>query len=144
MPTGPPAPTSGTSDQTFRVAVGACLRYSPGGPALANIVAEDPDLMVWLGDNIYADTEDMAVMRAIYAKLGENPRFRALAAAAEMMAVWDDHDMGWDNANSTWPHRKAAKAEFLRFGGRPRTTRDGTSRASTRRGHSGPATERSR
>jgi alkaline phosphatase D len=117
IPTGPPAPTSGTSDQTFRVAVAACLRYSPGGAALANIVAEDPDLMVWLGDNIYADTEDMAEMRAIYAKLGANPRFRALAAATEMMAVWDDHDMGWNNANSTWPHRDAAKAEFLRFWG---------------------------
>jgi alkaline phosphatase D len=99
------------------VAVGACLRYSPGGAALANIVAEDPDLMVWLGDNIYADTEDMAEMRAIYAKLGANPRFRALAAATEMMAVWDDHDMGWNNANSTWPYRNAAKAEFLRFWG---------------------------
>jgi alkaline phosphatase D len=31
------------------------------------------------------------------------------------MAVWDDHDMGWNNANATWPHRDAAKAEFLRF-----------------------------
>jgi alkaline phosphatase D len=117
IPTGPPAPTSGTSDQTFRVAVGACLRYSPGGPALADIVAQDPDLMIWLGDNIYADTEDTAEMRAIYDKLGKNPRFRALAAATETMAVWDDHDMGWDNANSTWPHRDAAKAEFLRFWG---------------------------
>ena len=33
--------------------------------------------------------------------------------------MWDDHDMGWNNANSTWPHRDAAKAEFLRFWGAP-------------------------
>jgi hypothetical protein len=117
IPTEEPGPTSGTSAQTFRVAVGACLRYAPGGPALADIVAHDPDLMLWLGDNIYADTEDMAEMRAIYDQLGENGRFKALAAAAEMMAVWDDHDMGWNNANATWPHRDAAKAEFLRFWG---------------------------
>ena len=25
--------------------------------------------------------------------------------------------MGWNNANATWPHRDAAKAEFLRFWG---------------------------
>jgi alkaline phosphatase D len=99
------------------VAVGSCLRYAPGGPALADIALHDPDLMVWLGDNIYADTEDMTEMRATYDLLAANPRFRALAASTEMMAVWDDHDFGWDNANSTWPHRDAAKTEFLRFWG---------------------------
>jgi alkaline phosphatase D len=117
IPTEEPGPTSGTSAETFRVAIGACLRYAPGGPALADIVEHDPDLMLWLGDNIYADTEDMAVMRAIYDQLGANPRFRALAAATEMMAVWDDHDMGANNVNVTWPHRDAARREFLRFWG---------------------------
>jgi alkaline phosphatase D len=110
-----PGPTSGTSEETFRIAVGACLRYSPGGNALADIVTHDPDLMLWLGDNIYADTEDMAQMRAIYDALGANKRFQALAASTEMMATWDDHDMGANNVNSTWPHRDAARAEFLRF-----------------------------
>ena len=117
IPTEPPAPTSGTSDQTFRVAVGACLRNPAGGNALLDIVANDPDLMVWLGDNIYADTEDMATMRAIYDRLAANHRFQELAAATEMMATWDDHDFGWNNANRTWPHRDAAKIEFLRFWG---------------------------
>lgn len=79
------------------------------------MVAHDPDLMLWLGDNIYADTEDMAAMRAIYDQLGANTRFQALAASTETMAVWDDHDFGSNNANSTWPHRDAAKDEFLRF-----------------------------
>ena len=115
--TEPPGPTSGTSDQTFRVAVGSCLRYAPGGNALADIVKDDPDLMVWLGDNIYADTEDMAIMRAIYDSLAANHRFQELAAATQMMATWDDHDYGSNNANRTWPHRDAAKAEFLRFWG---------------------------
>ena len=119
IPTEPPGPTSGTSDQTFRVAIGACLRYAPGGPALADIAAHDPDLMLWLGDNIYADTEDTAEMRAIYDRLAANVRFQALAASTETMAVWDDHDMGWNNANATWPYRDAAKAEFLRFWGAP-------------------------
>jgi alkaline phosphatase D len=31
------------------------------------------------------------------------------------MAVWDDHDFGWNNGNRTWPHRAEAKAEFDRF-----------------------------
>ena len=117
IPTGPPGPTSGTSDQTFRVAIGACLRLAAGGHALEDIAAHDPDAMLWLGDNIYADTEDMSEMRALYKELAENPRFGTLAESTEMMAVWDDHDMGWNNANATWPHRDTAKAEFLRFWG---------------------------
>jgi alkaline phosphatase D len=75
--------------------------------------------MLWLGDNIYADTDDMAEMRALYDDLRANPRFQALAAATEMMAVWDDHDMGANNVNATWPHRDAARVEFLRFWGAP-------------------------
>jgi len=82
---------------------------------LDDIVAADPDLMLWIGDNIYADTIDMAEMRAHYDVLGANPRFQALERAAAMMAVWDDHDYGANNANRTYPERDASKAEFLRF-----------------------------
>jgi alkaline phosphatase D len=119
VPTAEPGPTSGTSDEAFRVAIGACLRYAPGGTSLGDIALHDPDLMLWLGDNVYADTEDMGELRASYDRLAANPRFRALASSTEMMAVWDDHDMGWNNANATWPHRDAAKAEFLRFWSAP-------------------------
>lgn len=100
-------------------AVGACLRDSSGGLALEDIAALDPDVMLWLGDNIYADTEDRNAMRALYDRLGSNPRFRAIADTAEVMAVWDDHDYGWNNANRTWAFRDVAKAEFDRFWGVP-------------------------
>ena len=70
-------------NQTFRIAIGACLRLAAGGHALEEIAAHDPDVMLWLGDNIYADTEDMSEMRALYEKLAENPRFQALAASTE-------------------------------------------------------------
>ncbi len=52
-------------------------------------------------------------MRALYEKLAENPSFEGLAESTEMMAVWDDHDMGWNNANATWPHRDAARRNPL-------------------------------
>jgi alkaline phosphatase D len=116
IPTPPPGPTSGTSAEAFRIAVGSCLRYSPGGTALEDIALQQPDLMLWLGDNIYADTRDMSVMRGIYESLRANPRFRGLSAAArDTMAVWDDHDYGANNANKNWPPKDAAKDEFLRF-----------------------------
>ena len=73
-------------------------------------------------------------MRALYETLGANPRFQALAATTPMMAVWDDHDFGWNNANRTWAHRDEAKAEFLRFWGAegdPRSSQPGVYSAKT-------------
>lgn len=99
----------------MRIAIGGCLSYAPGGVALADIALQQPDLMVWLGDNIYADTTDMGRMRALYDQLDANPRFAALRGSVDMMAVWDDHDFGGDNVNRTYPRREESKAEFLRF-----------------------------
>ena len=124
IPTAAPDPDAtpiwtalpGTS---FRIAIGGCLLFTPGGLALGDIAAEHPDLMLWLGDNIYADTADMTLMRAHYDQLGANPLFATLRDQVEMMAVWDDHDYGIDNGNATWPVKDLAKAEFLRFWGAP-------------------------
>lgn len=140
IPTATPDPAAtpirtATTGRSFRIAVAACLLYAPGGPALEDILELEPDLMLWLGDNIYADTEDMGQLRATYDLLGANWRFQALSAATETMAVWDDHDYGWNNANATWPYRDASKAEFLRFWGAPpddpRSTQPGVYSART-------------
>ena len=118
-----------TPGESMRIALASCMRYAPGGTALADIALQAPDLMLWLGDNIYADTTDMSVMRSIYDALGDNPRFAALRSTVDMMAVWDDHDFGLDNANATYPLRAESKAEFLRFWGAtaedPRWTQPG-------------------
>jgi alkaline phosphatase D len=138
-PAGPrltiaPAPTR-SIDGSMLFATVSCLRHTPGGAALADIAALDPDVVLWLGDNIYADTDDPLRMRALYDELGANPRFEALSETAETMAVWDDHDYGSNNANRTWPHRDAAKAEFDRFwdvpDGDPRRSQPGVYSART-------------
>ncbi len=114
-PSGTPAPLA--PGPLVRIALASCFRHSADGPALVDLLATDPDLLLWLGDNIYGDTEDMATLRAKYAVLGANPRFKALDAIPDTMAIWDDHDFGWNNANRTWPFRDAARNEFLRFWG---------------------------
>ena len=47
-------------------------------PIFETIVAQRPDLFLFLGDNIYADTTDMDVMRAKYAKLRADAGFAKL------------------------------------------------------------------
>src|SRR5688572_21111659 len=61
-----------------RIAFGSCLRKMEEGGILEKIAASRPDVMLWLGDNIYADTVDPVVMRQKYGLLRDNPRFQRL------------------------------------------------------------------
>jgi len=84
-------------------------------PLLRQMAQAKPDLTLLLGDNIYADTADMDVMRAKYETLGANADFQALRNEAPMLAVWDDHDYGVNDGGADFPQRSAAQDVFLDF-----------------------------
>jgi alkaline phosphatase D len=58
-----------------KLAFGSCCEQDKPQPIWDRILALKPDLFVFLGDNIYADTEDMKVTKARYDMLGANPEF---------------------------------------------------------------------
>ncbi len=72
-----------------RIAFGSCARQDRPQPVWDAINAFEPQLFLFIGDNIYGDTEDMAVMRAKYEMLGAIPGFRKLRESCTLMAVWD-------------------------------------------------------
>lgn len=84
-------------------------------PILRRMAEEQSDAMIFLGDNIYADTEDMAVMRTKYERLGANPDFQRLQRSTPFYAIWDDHDYGVNDGGAEYPRRAEAQREFLRF-----------------------------
>ncbi len=71
-------------------------------PIFEAIVAQRPELFVFLGDNIYADTTDMDVMRAKYAKLKADAGFAKLMKTCPVLATWDDHDYGANDAGAEY------------------------------------------
>src|SRR6266851_3009956 len=77
-----------------RIAFGSCNRESLPQPLWSPILETRPDLWIWLGDNIYADTEDMEVMRQKYARQLANEGYRQLRASVPVIGIWDDHDYG--------------------------------------------------
>ncbi len=97
------------------IAFGSCLREDREQPIWDAVLAQEPDLFVFLGDNVYADTEDMSVMRAKYQRQSEQPGIRRLFASTPVMATWDDHDYGKNDAGSEYPMKAAAQREFLSF-----------------------------
>src|SRR5688572_9343135 len=73
------------------------------------------DLFLFLGDNIYADTTDMAVMRQKYDALKESLFFRVLRGRVARMAEVGDHDLGAHDGGADYSKRCEAKDEFLRW-----------------------------
>ena len=59
--------------------------------------------VVFLGDNIYADSTDMTVLRRKYVALKTSRFFQALKDKATILATWDDHDYGANDAGAGKP-----------------------------------------
>jgi alkaline phosphatase D len=104
------------------IAFGSCLKQDAPAPILDRIVAARPDLFIFAGDNIYADTEDMDVMREDYATLGNSPGYRRLRAAVPILSTWDDHDYGANDAGAEYPRKQESRRLFLEFFDVPRSS----------------------
>ena len=103
-----------------KIAFGSCAHESEPQPILDLVIKHKPDLFVYLGDNIYGDTRDMNVLQDKYAKLAAKPEFQRLKKAVPIVATWDDHDYGWNDAGKEYPFKKESKEIFLNFFGEPR------------------------
>lgn len=76
-----------------------------------------PDAFIFLGDNIYGDTQEMDTLIAKYKMFGEKPEFQKLKSATTLYATWDDHDYGWNDAGRHYQFKKESKQIFLDFFG---------------------------
>ena len=131
MDTGPPSsdPHPALGRTLTRIGFGSCANEGKSQPIWDAILARHNDLFVFLGDNIYGDTRDMAVLRAKYAQFAAQPGFAQLRATTPIVAVWDDHDFGENDAGGDYPMKEETRRMFLDFwdepAGSPRRDRDG-------------------
>ena len=102
-----------------RIAFGSCATQERPQPIWDAVSRTNPDLLLLLGDNIYADTEDMDVMRAKYAKFAAMPGFKAIRSRVPILATWDDHDLGVNDGGVSYPKKDESQQVFLDFFGEP-------------------------
>ncbi|NOT00405.1 MAG: alkaline phosphatase family protein [Phycisphaerales bacterium] len=96
-----------------RIAFGSCAKQDRPQPIWDAVIAGDPDLFLFIGDNIYADTENPAVMQAKYAQLNAMPGFQRLRRTCPILATWDDHDYGVNDGGREYPMREKSQRLFL-------------------------------
>ena len=105
------------SDKTItRIAFGSCNNpRDHAKPVFDAIIKKQPDIFVFLGDNIYGDTSDMNLLKKKYQELEDVEDFRKLRESTTMLATWDDHDYGENDGGNTYPMRKESEQVFLDF-----------------------------
>ena len=102
------------------IAFGSCLKETRPQPIWKSVVDVKPDVFVLLGDNIYGDTRDMAKLRAKWKKFNSIEEFQKLRTNCRLLAVWDDHDYGENDAGLEYPRKAESQQIFLDFLNEPR------------------------
>ncbi len=76
---------------------------------------KNPDLFIWLGDNIYADTQDPLVLEQKYAVQLAHPEYQRFKSHIPILGTWDDHDFGLNNSGKENVNKKESQRLFLDF-----------------------------
>ena len=77
-----------------------------------------PNLMLWLGDNVYLradDYESPAGMAQRYRKVRAHPALQKLLPALPHYAIWDDHDYGPNDHNQSFVFKQTSLDLFRRY-----------------------------
>ena len=61
------------------IAFGSCAHPDSPMQALQVAIEQKADVFIWLGDNIYGDTQDIETLISEYQALGEHDAFKELA-----------------------------------------------------------------
>lgn len=108
-------PNGEVENPMLKVALGSCNRQDLSNVFWDDILAVGPDVFIWGGDNIYADTDDMSAMQEMYVAQKNVPAYAALRQAALVTGTWDDHDYGLNDGGAEFQMKKQSQQLFLDF-----------------------------
>jgi alkaline phosphatase D len=102
-------------DPDFSIAFGSCNMQNAQNNLWDDIIAQNPKVWIWGGDNIYADTEDMEKLNAEYHILLQDEGYKALKNKTKILGTWDDHDYGINDGGEHFTAKKESQQVFLDF-----------------------------
>lgn len=126
------APAPGSDPGTVKIALASCQHFEQGWyHAHKFIAADEPDLVLFLGDYMYEkpttdprvrwyvdldEVDKLDEYRLRYAQTRLDPSLKAAHAAAPWLVVFDDHELAnnWWGSGSGWPATRK-QASFQAF-----------------------------
>lgn len=98
-----------------RLAFGSCNQTFYAQPLWQPILQCEPDVWMWLGDSIYADSLKIETFKRLYAAQRAHPSYRQVRESIPIIGTWDDHDYGANNAGKEYPLKEQTQQAFLDF-----------------------------
>lgn len=122
LPRAPQGPALNSSAPLTRFAFGSCLQQSREQVIWSTIADTRPQLFMMIGDNVYGDTgwrgdAGLETLRTAYATLAGQAEFSAFRRQVPMLATWDDHDYGFNDAGGDFAFGRWAETIFETFWG---------------------------
>ncbi|GLD93162.1 hypothetical protein PINS_up001754 [Pythium insidiosum] len=119
-----------------RIGFGSCNDQGMEQPLWPVIARHEPEMWVWMGDNIYGDIRQRdepkqffppklfheappEVLRRRYTKQLSNPEYAAFVNATPMIGIWDDHDFGINDGHKGYTYREQSQQIFLDYFNEP-------------------------
>lgn len=116
----------------IRMAIGSCAFIPPTAEERSlwrkegrfeifeQIASQQPDVMLWLGDNTYLTNGSWWTRSGYhqrYTDMRSLPELQNLLAQCQHFATWDDHEYGPNNATGAWVNKDLALETFRLFWG---------------------------
>lgn len=127
-PNGGYAALPGPDAVITKIAFGSCLDETGSMEVLNAIASQKPQLFVFEGDNVYVDANEKdendagthavtspLMIRTAYATLGGQPLYKSFKSQVPIIATWDDHDYGLNDAGGDFAFKQASKEAFFDF-----------------------------
>ncbi len=100
---------------SFTIAFGSCNKLELPNALWDDVLAAKPDIWIWGGDNIYADTDDVAAISSMYEAQKKVAGYQQLRAEIPIIGTWDDHDYGLNDGGIEWIIKEDSQKAFLDF-----------------------------
>ena len=105
------------------IGFGSCIDDKKPNHRIWNtLVQRDPDVFLFMGDNVYIDEATLRehstieVFKPDYERLGKSKGFRRLVQSdTEIFATWDDHDYGSNDSGAEFGLKALSQKQFLNF-----------------------------
>jgi len=104
-----------SASNQFILSFGSCNNQNLKNKMWDEILKNKPDVFVWGGDIVYADTEDMNLMKKIYEIQKNDFSYINFKKYIPVIGTWDDHDYGLNDGGIEYAKKDSVQQIFLDF-----------------------------
>jgi len=95
------------------IGFGSCLDQNLPTQFLDKLIAQKPDIFIFMGDNIYKDSLNPKDKIPEYEKFNKIPQVKWLKKNSKVLSTWDDHDYGVNDVGGEYEEKALSQKIFL-------------------------------